>query len=429
MEIENELSRGFHESVIFELKKDLLKLEEEPSNTSLLLSFQYKIIKHIIKCESMIKRLKSHLIELKKTKRKGGLQKEESILIKERIRNVDECVENLKFKIYIFKMFGDGVAFLYLDKFDVKHFYYNVVDYNPKELAGALGGKNGLKEEWNIVKEACNKGFRALLNDITMSMRHGDVCLVSEGVPMLIEVKSSQNKNSRVERQIINLQKLGEFLSEDKAENFRGFPLIARMELCIPEIIYKKEVNEQFVICRSEGSSWVKLEEGFYVISIREGNVGDVLSKLNVSGEQIAPFFLNEYKNNQGWVPLTPFVNLINHPRDLCDFINGDLTIICILDLDCFKEIARNEGFELIFIEGDNYSMLFKEFDSSLIWGVSWQMMLRVPLEMMSMSWLIRDSITRFKLVQEQHSDTFFSSEINNLEPSPLEKYRHLFLK
>ncbi|SUX72903.1 Uncharacterised protein [Citrobacter freundii] len=153
------------------------------------------------------------------------------------------------------------------------------------------------------------------------------------------------------------------------------------------------------------------------------------MSKLDLSGGQMAPIFLNECKNNQSWIPLTPFVNLINNPGDLCDFINGDLTILCILDLDCFKEIARNEGFELIFINDDDYSMLFKEFDSSLIWGLSWQMMLRVPLEMMSMSWLIRDSITRFKQLQEQDSVTFSSSEINAVEPSPLEKYRHLFLK
>ncbi|HAU5677122.1 TPA: hypothetical protein JD322_001336 [Citrobacter freundii] len=429
MKIKNELSREFHEAVIFDLKEDLLRLEGNLSNTSLLLSFQFKIIKHILKCERIIKRLKSHLIELKKIKRKGGLQKEQSILIKERMKNVDECIENMKFKIYIFKMFGDGVVFLYLDKFDVKHCFYNVVDYSPKELAGALGGKNGLKEEWNIVKDACSAGFPALLNDITMSMRHGDVCLLSGGVPVLVEVKSSQNKNSRVERQKVNLQKLGGFLSEDKAENFRGFPLIARMELCIPEVTYKKEINEQLVICRSQGNSWVKLEEGFYVISIRDGNIGDLLSKLDLSGGQMAPIFLNECKNNQSWIPLTPFVNLINNPSDLCDFINGDLTILCILDLDCFKDIARNEGFELIFINDDDYSMLFKEFDSSLIWGLSWQMMLRVPLEMMSMSWLIRDSITRFRQLQEQDSVTFSSSEINALEPSPLEKYRHLFLK
>ncbi|UKM93124.1 hypothetical protein L2W44_11775, partial [Escherichia coli] len=144
---------------------------------------------------------------------------------------------------------------------------------------------------------------------------------------------------------------------------------------------------------------------------------------------EIAPIFLNEYKNNQLWVPLTPFVNLINDARDLCDFINGELTILCVLDLGCFKQIALNEGFELVFVDGEDYSMIFKELGSSLIWGVSWQMMLRTPLEMVSMSWLIKDSIDRFKRLQKQHAEMQPATDVNTSETSLFEKYRPLFTK
>ena len=65
------------------------------------------------------------------------------------------------------------------------------------------------------MKKACKAGVPTLLNDITMSMRHGDVCLLGEGAPVLVEVKSSQNKNDRVERQKNNLNRLAEFLAED----------------------------------------------------------------------------------------------------------------------------------------------------------------------------------------------------------------------
>ncbi|HFM1658075.1 TPA: hypothetical protein ACG6FB_003968, partial [Escherichia coli] len=113
----------------------------------------------------------------------------------------------------------------------------------------------------------------------------------------------------------------------------------------------------------------------------------------------------------------------------LCDFINGELTILCVLDLGCFKQIALNEGFELVFVDGEDYSMIFKELDSSLIWGVSWQMMLRTPLEMVSMSWLIKDSIDRFKRLQKQHAEMQPATDVNTSETSLFEKYRPLFTK
>ncbi len=429
MKFKTELSRKLHDSVVFDLKKDLVKLEGNLKNTDLLLSFQFKIIRNIIRSERMIKGLKSFLGELKATKRKGGLKKEQSKLIKENIKSVEQAIDDVKFKIYIFKMFGDSVAFLYLDKFDIKHFFYNVVDYSPKESAGYMGGKDGLKEEWELVKKACKAGVPTLLNDITMSMRHGDVCLLGEGAPVLVEVKSSQNKNNRVERQKNNLNRLAEFLAEDKAEDFRGMPLVLRKELCFSEVTYKKEFNEHLNVCREKGISWVRLEDGFYVVSNRGCDLDIALSQLDLRGGEIAPIFLNEYKNNQLWVPLTPFVNLINDARDLCDFINGELTILCVLDLDCFKQIALNEGFELVFVDGEDYSMIFKELGGSLILGVSWQMMLRTPLEMVSMSWLIKDSIDRFKRLQKQHAEMQPATDVNTSETSLFEKYRPLFTK
>ncbi|HCS0402264.1 TPA: hypothetical protein OPW69_003922, partial [Salmonella enterica subsp. enterica serovar Paratyphi A] len=108
MKFKTELSRKLHDSVVFDLKKDLVKLEGNLKNTDLLLSFQFKIIRNIIRSERMIKGLKSFLGELKATKRKGGLKKEQSKLIKENIKSVEQVIDDVKFKIYIFKMFGDS---------------------------------------------------------------------------------------------------------------------------------------------------------------------------------------------------------------------------------------------------------------------------------------------------------------------------------
>lgn len=56
------------------------------------------------------------------------------------------------------------------------------------------------------VKLACDNKVPALLHDITMSIRHGDVSLLGKDEPFIIEMKSSSNTNKRVERQKSNLE-------------------------------------------------------------------------------------------------------------------------------------------------------------------------------------------------------------------------------
>ena len=56
-------------------------------------------------------------------------------------------------------------------------------------------------------------------------------------------------------------------------------------------------------------------------------------------------------------------------------------------------------------------------------------MMLRTPLEMVSMSWLIKDSIDRFKRLQKQHAEMQPATDVNTSETSLFEKYSPLFTK
>ncbi|HFU4739543.1 hypothetical protein AB9C39_04790, partial [Klebsiella pneumoniae] len=63
-----------------------------------------------------------------------------------------------------------------------------------------------------------------------------------------------------------------------------------------------------------------------------------------------------------------------------------------------------------------------------IIFGVSWQMLLRVPLEMMSMSWLIKESINVYSnsLGNSTHKDELNQGQ-GNTKNSLFEKYKNLF--
>ena len=65
MKFKTELSRKLHDSVVFDLKKDLVKLEGKVKNTDLLLSFLFKIIRNKIRSEWMSVGLRSLFGELR----------------------------------------------------------------------------------------------------------------------------------------------------------------------------------------------------------------------------------------------------------------------------------------------------------------------------------------------------------------------------
>ena len=52
--------------------------------------------------------------------------------------------------LFIWRCFGDGIAFLYIDKYALKHMLYDSTDYSVKQQAGALSGKVGFRLEWRL---------------------------------------------------------------------------------------------------------------------------------------------------------------------------------------------------------------------------------------------------------------------------------------
>ncbi|AVR02040.1 hypothetical protein [Pluralibacter gergoviae] len=411
------------------LKGMLNNLKDDLNNFELLIKLQFKILVCVMKCEQEIKIIKKYNAHLKSMLKNSRLPKEKSLAVKEKIKYNFEVISDEKFKIYTYKMFGDAVAFLYIDKYTIKQLYYNVHNYNVKETSGNLSGKSGLREEWECVKLACDNKVPALLHDITMSIRYGDVSLLGKGEPFIIEMKSSSNTNKRVERQKSNLEKLRNFIAKDEAENFRGIPLLIRKNLLTEEVSYSQILNECLNDCRSKGRALAEAEKGFYICAVREWNMLSFLEDIDFDGKkEIFPVFLNQYKNNGEWLPLTPFTLLINDPYDLHDFIEGELTIACFLMLDEYKEFAIELGYELVFVSNDEYSIILKKIGEDIIFGVSWQMLLRVPLEMMSMSWLIKESINVYStsLENSTHNDEF-NQEQKNTKNSLFEKYKDLF--
>ena len=113
--------------------------------------------------------------------------------------------------IYYWKAFGDAIAFLYCDRFALKHLYYNTHDANVRQDGGFISGSTGFKQEFDTLQRLLDGGCPCVLCDLTNTIRYGDICVMVEDDPILIEVKSSGTKNRRRARQLSNMRTLREF--------------------------------------------------------------------------------------------------------------------------------------------------------------------------------------------------------------------------
>src|ERR1700722_13262401 len=223
-----------------------------------------------------------------------------------------EQQENIQYLIYLLRCFGDGIAFLYLDKWTLKHMMYETGSYRVKSPPGSLSGKAGLKRETQIVRRLRSENLPAILCDITNVLRHGDICILVGPDPVLIEVKSGSNSNKRIARQIQSLKELSSFYETDEAQDFRGLPHVKRSAFKSLEVTHVAAINR--CIEDSEGKDMAAAcpETGLAYACVRNANGVDRALPADPSCQ--AFYILNEPKTKRSWQPYYPFTLSIRRP-------------------------------------------------------------------------------------------------------------------
>ena len=117
----------------------LRELRANRDNLKVLSSLQHLLVDEIIRAEQKIRALKKQLSLLDEPTPDSSSDKRTAFL-KGRI-------QGLRRANYLWRCFGDAIAFLYMDKFALKQTYYNTRNANPKQGAGFLVGKEGLQAE------------------------------------------------------------------------------------------------------------------------------------------------------------------------------------------------------------------------------------------------------------------------------------------
>ncbi|PFH20970.1 hypothetical protein BX604_5395 [Burkholderia sp. JKS000303] len=320
----------------------LRKVQSNPENFDQLLVLQREIVSRIRRTDQRVAELKSLKRELTRGKRGGGLSKADARLIKEEIAAVSGAVRFYQWLLFVWRSFGDSIAFVYLDKFSIKHMIFNVDDGAKKEAAGALAGKEGFEHEWRLVRLMARQGIPAMLCDISNVLRHGDVCILAGLDPIPIEVKASENSNARVERQLENIKKIRDFYETDISFNFRGHERLRRVELPTPKTNHAAVLNKCIELSLETGGMAISPEPGLVYACLRGGDIDDVLSPhLNPSCSVV---MLNRAKAEGDWGIYLPFLLSINCSQAIFEFLNGDITLIVSVDVNELKHTYAKHG-------------------------------------------------------------------------------------
>lgn len=313
-------------------------LKADPDNMELILELHRFLIRKIVKEEKRIKRLKRIRSRFARIKKSGRLTKGDSKKIKHLMSMVEPRLKARKVIIYTWKFFGDGIANIYQPTCHLKHLYYDS-NYNVKEDAGFISGKEGFRQEWRIFRMGLNKNVPVILSDITNVIRHGDVCAMGWNDPVPIEVKRKRHDNpgGRVIRQFKQLESLANFYGNDFAPKFRNGFDTYRVEKKGKEIVYYDEINLVIRNALKHGFSSLEVECGLTYFCVRVTN-GEELEKSAVMHlEAIGGFsntvMIHELTPEESWGVAYPFT-LSLEDECLVSFIQNDVVILILTDLE-----------------------------------------------------------------------------------------------
>lgn len=371
----------------------LQTLRAAPDDLVTLKELQKLLLGEIIHAEAKIRELKA---ELKLIEQEDSPPASQASYLERRI-------EGFRKSAFIWRCFGDAIAFLYMDKFALKHSFFSTENMNIKQNAGFIAGKEGLAHELTVISSILERDVPALLVDLTNTIRHGDVCLMDASDPYLIEVKSSKTLDSRGKKQKRSLEKLHTFYETDKCEGLRGLLEVQRPSGEIPERTYVDQLNECIIEAGTNGWAVRQPERGLhYVIMTASGAISleQVISSLNLKSSPNAPlwvFFLNERKESREWAPYLPFTLTIEDKDHLWDFIRGNLFICVLVELGALYQIAMEKGYEAKFDPDDKaYALHLHVAGGDGEMRIAKQMLMRIGMEFVSPKWIVLSAIEVF---------------------------------
>lgn len=356
---------------------DLLQcVIDDNENLDDLANLQKVLLAEIMNAEGKIKFYKAEL-------------QEEARLPPRRVKWLNTRIESLRYLNWIWRCFGDAIAFTYSDKHALKHVYYDTESVNAKQDAGFFTGRSGLANEIGVLTQLIERGIPAILSDLTNTIRHGDVTALVGPDPFPIEVKTTKKLNPRGKRQVRDLRRIQSFYDTDVSNSFRGMGPVIRVEASTPEVSYVAELNECIERAIEHGYGVVRPEDGLAYVAIYRDDANLVELLPSDFSKNTWFFYLNTHKSSRIWEPYTPFVLSIRSFDNLVRFIRGQLGLIVVVDLDVICTRATQLGIQTSVTDLNGpYPLAFWYGDEPIPGRISAHFLSRIAFEFVSPRWV-----------------------------------------
>ena len=354
----------------------LSTIRNEPADLKTLFELQKLLIAEITLAERRVQENKAHS-NAERGKRSAYYEKR---------------AKAHRHSIYYWKAFGDAIAFLYCDRFALKHVYYNTHNAKVRQDSGFISGSAGFQKELDALRKLVEGGCPCVLCDLTNTIRYGDICIMAQNDPILIEVKSSGTRDRRRTRQLRNMKTLREFYETDVSNGLRGFSSVNRIATRSVPYSFEKELNECIDEAYERDYALKSPEPGVCYVAISgDIRVEDVFRQVNLTEPLL--FSLNEARRKRAWSPYYPFTLLIRSERALYDFMLGRLFVMVLLDVAVMRDLVRTLGWMPEFDLESTYPLWASRDGGEERAGLSGHLLARAAMEALSLKWVVEEGL------------------------------------
>lgn len=357
----------------------LLALSRRRSHVGRLAALHAQLLAGHRLAERGIARSKVRLKDLKRALSRR-LDKDNAARTKVAMRGVHRSLERYREFRWALRQIADGMAFLYISKWDIKAL-------SNKPHAGSIFGKAGLTLELQLLRQIHQRGIVAILNDLTSCLRHGDVTVPVGGQGLLFEVKGSESGQTslRGTRQRAAAEEVAEYLQAGTRK--QGEYTVFRFPPKTRESHHRVGMNRLLEECQDNTvASWAP-ELGLTYNVIRGRPRKEAMHTLAKNwGRDPYTFCVAPFEDTTYYYP---FALTARSSRVWLDWLTRAITVVITIDLAVVKERLEKRGLTVRrSSEPDWWLDLGRpEHASDGPLRVSSQLLWRVPLECLSLSW------------------------------------------
>lgn len=385
------------------LLKELHEARKEPLKG--IKKWQYlqlKILKKVRFIEGRTSDIKQTIAQLKRDLKTPGKysSKSESRETKILIQRNEQKIEEYRFLILCFKSVVDGIAFTFINKFDIK-------PQNFKESAGFVSGKRGLITELKILKYSYKKQWIAILNDLTTVLKYNDVTVITPKKILTIEAKTSTIDSPRIQRQKSKTNALFNYLESGHSQELYGLQgQFVRRDMELMEIDYAQSVNVLIREAKKQGYSFKLVEKGLLYLVSRVNDPIDIIWDDFIGNQALIkkPIYYSLNTNKFPGLAYYPF-SLSLRPEYYIDFLAGEFVLIVLMDFAQIEKISALSGYDVRYVQNEPWVFEFQSRSDRTIIKVSDHLMGRVYYEFVSVEHLIKDGFLQIERIRQKDSN------------------------